>query len=460
MYRLKIRRKDGEFSDIELSEDNQFMDYIDRRVLLLEDYRYTVSIQCGEEFESAELMIGDSIFEMYYDEEQRRYIINDKLIFQGCYDLTRIMVVLSDFQQGEWLYFSSYLRVASSKQTVSKINEMLREVEEEYPEILNICFSKSYKEAGLKKNKKRTIWNTITILDEIISMYNSNFSMFSNYCYSRVDNIDRIVDAHAMRNINQNSLSWMVTNPNNLLDNTRERKGVRIGKKYYLPQRMCIPVNERNTGTYENKVIMGFLKKLKLYLDKVVLEFECEIEKANDIPEEIIKKLPDTHDLTGRCIQVHYQIIAQLKERREKIGEIYYSYQRILGYEEIIINNVPKLTNVFKQVKQYRVCYEYILKWFEEGEYSLETMDYIFKLKTLSKIFEYLCLLRLQDTLCQRGYQLVEAERVDYPAEEYPDIVHYTQDEHMNQINNKYEFTNNKYRILLYYEPYLYCDKC
>lgn len=461
MIRLELERNDKEHSVIALSEDYPAMDYIDGEVLLLENNRYTLSLQCGEELQSAGLMIGDSFFDMSYHKEQGEYRIDDKMVFEGYYDLIRITVVLTDFMDREQVLFSPCLRVASSKQTIAKINEMLAEVENAYPQILHFCFHDNYKEASQNKNHNRTIWNTITILDEIISVYNTNLSLFSNYCNSKVDDIDRIVDAHAMRNMNQSSLNFIVTNPNNLLDTTRERKGFQIGKKFYLPQRVCIPVNERHTGTYENRVIVGFLKKLQLYLDDTILKLEWEIEKANDIPQKIIDKLPDTHDLTGRCIQVRYRMLVdKLKKRRKSISEAYYSYQRVLGCDELVINNAPKLTNVFKQVKQYRLCYEYMLKWFEEGAYSLEAMDYVFHLKKLSKIFEYLCLLRLQDALCQKGYQLMDAKRVDYAIDDDFEKTDGIGDDQSASINNKYEFRNDKYRVLLYYEPYLCCDKC
>lgn len=465
MVRLELTRNDREHSVVALSEDYLSMDFIDSNLLLLENAGYTVSLQCKEEYADVELIVGDTVFDMSYQREHGGYRIDNKMIFEGYYDLIRITVVLTDFNEKEQMLFSSCMRVASTKQTISKINEMLAEVEDAYPQILRSCFRDNDKEAGLQKNDNRTIWNTITILDKIISVYNTNLSLFSNYCNSEVDDIERVVDAHAMRNINQDSLSFIVTNPNNLVDATREQKGFRVGKKYYLPQRVCIPVNERHTGTYENRVVVGFLKKLQLYLEDVILKLEWQVKKANDIPQKIIDKLPDTHDLTGRCIQVRYQMIAdRLKQQKKSICEAYYSYQRILGCDELIINNAPKLTNVFKQVKQYRLCYEYMLKWFDEGECSLEAVDYIFNLKRLSKIFEYLCLLRLQDALCQKGYQLVDAKRVDYSvfgalgetAVENTGI----ENDDAGLINNKYEFKNDRYRIILYYEPYLCCDKC
>lgn len=450
MCRLCFKRKDGELININLTSDSQSMDYVDNSILLLENYSYTLSIQCEEEIESVELVIGDFAFDMNYDSAQKMYMIRDRIIFEGCYDLTRIVVILTDYRHKEQILFSSYLRVASSKQTISKINGMLEEVEKNYPKILNFCFSKCYKESGLEKNSNRSVRNTIQILDEIISIYNDNFGMFNNYSNSKIIRKDAIVDAHAMRNINQSSLNWLVSNPENLIDTTRERKGIKIGKKYYLPEKVYISVNTRYSGTYENQVILGFLKKIKVYLDEAILKFEREANKANDIPNEIIMKIPNTHDLTGRCVQAHYKIIVdELKRRREMICELYYRYQRILGCDELIVDSIPKLTNVFKQVKQYRLCYECILKWFEEGEYTFDSINYMFNLKTLSKIFEYLCLVRLQDAFIQKGYQLTSFDKINY-----------LERGEVDSINNKYVFNNGKYRIVLYYEPYLCCDKC
>lgn len=449
MCTLYIKRNDGEMIELLLSSDIEVMDYIDKDNLLLENYSYTILFKTEEDLESVELIIGDFVFEMSYIQEEKSYKLSDKTVFEGCFDLTRIGLVISSYNSEEKIYCSPYIRVASSKQTISKIIQMIEEIEKNYPQILSVCFSKNYKESGRRMKSNRTIWNTIAVLDEIIQIYNDNFSLFSNYRNIKVVGSDGVIDAYAMRNVNQSSLNWLVRNPNNLVDSTREKKGIKVGKKYYMPEKIYSPINNRSSNTYENQIILGFLKMLKLYLADCIAKFRYEIQNARKIPNEIIMKIPNTHDLTGRCVQVYYEILVQyLLKRQDMIDELFYKYKQLLECDEHIVNGIPKLTNIFKQVKQYRLCYEYILKWFEQGEYSFDNIDYIFRMKNLSKIFEYLCLIRIQEAFVEKGYKLLLFDRIKYFEKNAVDT-----------INNKYEFGNSKYRIILYYEPYLYCDK-
>lgn len=53
--------------------------------------------------------------------------------------------------------------------------------------------------------------------------------------------------------------------------------------------------------------------------------------------------------------------------KKDILEEIYYRYEKILKCIPEDIYGLPKLTNTFKQIYHYRICYECMAKWFEAG---------------------------------------------------------------------------------------------
>ena len=76
---------------------------------------------------------------------------------------------------------------------------MLGEIENNLPNFLEICFSCSRKKAGLIKNDIRSIWNTLRMIDEIISVYEGNYGYFRNHKKSVIEQEVAIVDVKSMR---------------------------------------------------------------------------------------------------------------------------------------------------------------------------------------------------------------------------------------------------------------------
>lgn len=325
---------------------------------------------------------------------------------------------------------------------------MLEEIEQNIPNFLEICFSKSRKKSGLIKRDIRSIWNTLKIVDETISIYEENYGYFSNHKKSYVEQVAAIVDVREMKKVNQESLIWIASNPENLICCDKESV-IKINEKNYVPSKIKTHISQYSYDVYENRVVLGFLKRIILYLEKQVEGFEREMLELENIPESILLQLPNTHTLTGRCIFVYYKgIVKKIEDRLKVLYDLYYRYERICACVPEVIYTVPKLTNTFKQVYHYRMCFECMVKWFQAGDYSFNHLNYLFKLKTLSRIFEYYCLIKLQMAIVKCGYLFVEGNRVEYYSEDDPEA-----------INNQYKFVGRGKKVTLLYEPSIWVDK-
>lgn len=446
--KLCIVKPDDSIAETLFSDKQPLLDVVNENILLFENYHYKLIVRGDDTMDGMELFVGDYEVPLIHNSKTGCYETEKYLIFEGCYDLTYVSINVDDGKGKERRYYTDFLRVATTKQTARRVERMLEEIEQSLPNFLEVCFSRNKKRSGLIKNDIRSIWNTLKIVDEIISIYEENYSYFSNNKKSSVEQVEAIVDVKFMRRIDQDSLIWIVSNPDNLICSDKESI-IKINNKNYVPSKIKTHISQYSYDIYENKVVVGFLKSIILYLEKQVEGFKREMYKLENIPESIIVQLPNTHSLTGRCIFIYYKGVVERFDQRLKIlYKMYYQYERIFECIPEIICAPPKLTNTFKQVHHYRLCFECMVKWFETGDYSFDHLNYLFKLKTLSRIFEYYCLIKLQTVIVQCGYSFVEANRVIYDFENDSE-----------EINNQYKFEGKGQNITLLYEPSIWVDK-
>lgn len=446
--KLCIVKPDNTIAEVSMVESQPSLETINNEFLFFENYQYKLIIRDSIEYESMELFVGDYSTPLHYNKATDCYETAMELVFEGCFDLACISVYVNDEYGVERIFFTDFFRIATTKQTIKKIEQMLEEIEENLPNFLDVCFSKSNKKSGLIKNNVRSIWNTLKIVDEIIKIYEENSGYFSNHKKASVEPIEAIVDVHSMRAINQESLRWIVSNPDNLFL-TEENTGIIVNGKKYMPSKVKTYISQYSYDVYENGVILGFLKSVIDYLESQINGFNKEIMELEKIPNAIVVQLPNTHELTSRCIYIYYKgVIEKFSIRKDTLQEIFYNYKRILECSPLEVYGSPKLTNTFKQVYHYRICYECMVKWYEEGDYTFDNLNYLFKLKTLSRIFEYFCLIKLQKAISLCGYVLQESNRIIYDEEGEAE-----------EINNQYIFKGNGQELTLLYEPFIWIDR-
>ncbi|MBP3602791.1 MAG: hypothetical protein J6J79_01430 [Lachnospiraceae bacterium] len=445
--KLCIVKPDNAILEVLTSEHQPSIETVNNELLFFENYQYKLIVRDDKRYESVELFVGDYAIPLHYNTVIDCYETEASFIFEGCFDLACISVYVNDEYGEENVFFTDFFRIATTKQTAKRVEQMLEEIEEKLPNFLDVCFSKNRKKSGLIKNDIRSIWNTLKIVDEIIHIYEENYGYFNNQKKTSVEPVAAIMDARSMRTIDQESLRWIACNPDNLIW-TNKDTGLIIKEKNYMPSKVKTYISQYSYDVYENKVVLGFLKNVIDYLDNQISGFNKEIAELKNIPDTIVVQLPNTHELTGRCVYIYYKgVIERFYDRRDTLKEIFSKYRRIMECSPLEVYSLPRFSNTFKQIYHYRLCYECMIKWFEAGDYTLDHLNYLFKLKTLSRIFEYYCLIKIQNAIKQCGYVLQETNRIVYDEEDTEDI------------NNQYIFNGNGYEMVLLYEPSIWVNK-
>ena len=363
--KLCIAKKDRTIAEIPVSTKQPSLESINNEILFFENYQYKIIIQDSETIENMELFVGDYSVPLHYNLLTDCFETEMELIFSGCFDLAYLSIFLDNTRGEEKVFYTDFLRIATTKQTVEQVERMLGEIEANLPNFLEICFSKSRKNSGLIKNDIRSIWNTLSLADEIIEVYEENYGRFVNRKKATVESVAEVVDVKSMRTIEQESLRWIVCNPDYLI-RTEKDSGIVLNGKRYIPSKIKTYLPKYSYNVYENRVILGFLESVLEYISGQISGFEKEMANFRAIPQGIIMQLPNTHDLTGRCVYLYYKgVIKRFLERKACLQEIYYKYEKILDCRPYIVYGIPTLTNTFKQVYHYRLCYECMVKWFE-----------------------------------------------------------------------------------------------
>lgn len=149
-------------------------------------------------------------------------------------------------------------------------------------------------------------------------------------------------------------------------------------------------------------------------------------------------------------------MLGKLKHSIDALQNIYKRYVTLFNVYTSVLTTLPRKTSTFCEIKPYAQVFEIILRWFQYGEYSLEKEKLILQVKTLDKLFEYYCLLRLLKLLASNGYKKADFKTPVYKFD-YTAVDDYYQNE--KDVANTYMLSNGHITVTLYYQPVIssYC---
>ena len=159
--KLSIVKPDGIIAEVLMSEQQPSLETLNNELLFFENYQYKLILRDNENHDNVELYVGDYSIPAHYNSSTDCFETETDLIFSGCFDLAYISAYADDGEGEGKVFYTDFLRIATTKQTAKQVEEMLEEIEVNFPNFLEICFSQSKKRSGLIKNDARSIWNTL-----------------------------------------------------------------------------------------------------------------------------------------------------------------------------------------------------------------------------------------------------------------------------------------------------------
>lgn len=290
-------------------------------------------------------------------------------------------------------------------------------------------------------NNFKTMYNELSQIEEIIKSYSKNKSYFLNDLKYNLSLDYKIESFEKVRTIDNNILKFIIQNPQ-YLQKVDSKKGILYQKEYYSPTKTLVDSKKFNYDIEENKVILGFLKYIYIYIEQRLLLIK-EILRDN-------KK--DSHYTLQNIINFYYEFYyQQLLEMKPTIENLYFYYKKIMKCDEKNVENIPKYSFIFKNFHHYREVYMVISNWFQNKNYNLDKKNTLNNLTTVDKIYEYYSLGNLIKGILNLGY--INKKIYSYT---YSNLIN-----NISQIKevNTFIFERELQRLTLYYQPYIYTDK-
>lgn len=305
-------------------------------------------------------------------------------------------------------------------------------------------------------NKKayKSLESYIQLVEHVIVCYENNYAYFKAQGKHTIQRLKILASFRDVKFVSRDSFKWIVQNMEELKD-VPGHSGISYHGKNYLPCHIQTEVNRRSWDVYENKIIVSFLYTVLIGTKKIYEELNNNVLSEVRIISKINEHFPKGYYapiITIKKLQIKFyrMHLEKLKNAIETIERIYSRYLGLFKILPELLRIPPRKTNTFCEITAYSQVFEIIIYWFQYGEYNLEKERLLLQVKTLDKLFEYYCLLRLLDLLLSNGYEKVDSERFAL-THTYTGADEHYQNE--TDVANTYFLKNNDITVTLYYQP-------
>lgn len=470
--------------ELDLSNSLLDMSLVDfaKCATVFEDGSYDISFVCDqynrENIESVEVCVNGELIGSIDLSGDRNVIdgfikyenhFSTKQPFLLHYDLVTVSFTVSFIDGASQEFFTDFLLcISKSKEDVANIQKMLQDlVAFDDSQIGEWIFSDGNRgssnglyEGKWSKHTYRSLSSYIQLLEQVITCYKNNFLYFRTQGKHTIKQSRELVPYEKVKKISRNSFNWIVQHSDQLAD-VPCTSGIQYQGKSYLPYQIKADANRKSWDVYENRIIMGFLHTVVLNAKQIFSEFNEDILNEERIITRIHGRFPSDYCapiITIKSLQISFCriLLRKLDCSVDALQNIYKQYKSLFDIHISELNSLPRKTSAFCEIKPYVQVFETIIRWFQYGEYSLEKERLILQVKTLDKIFEYYCLLRILKLLADNGFQ---KSNIKEPVFKF----NYTgADEHYQNekdVANTYILSNGHVDVTLYYQPVISAEQ-
>lgn len=378
--------------------------------------------------------------------------IGDRKIFLDCYGFVELTLSLVLDDDTEKMWFSDYLPVLVKKGELNdSVEAMVKYICNHQETLLFNGVPKPKNMVGLKDGEYKNLDMQILLAQDIAVIYESNYAYFKMNSRSQLKKNSVIEQFERLNCITSATLEYIVSHPEELKAVSAE-VGIRIRNQVFQPRKTLLLQNVNSCDIYENRIVLGFLRKM---IDEVgKLRERCEV-LLQQIP-----KLPASGDLSVEYVYSPFFMFAETQRALEKgvqrlstlyskFAKLWRMYQDSLSISVDILNVVPRPTAVFMSVPQYKRIFVNIHKWFNFGGYDLGKEKFMLSFIKISFLYENYLLAKMVAYFEVRGYNLKDVRCCKYPIKS--NWLHKN-----TQCNNTFRFIKEDIVLTLYYQPVIF----
>ena len=359
--------------------------------------------------------------------------------FLQSFGAIRIEVLLDGKQ-----YYSRSIAVLVSNSEINKdVINMIEYIYENCEDYLYEEHKYSSIPSGIKENEIISLEAKIAFLEETLDIYKKSYQYIKTNPYCKLEKTEAVDSFNKLQSVSQRTIQYIANNIDELAVVNYDT-GIRYNNQYYQPNRILVEKNSYSYDVYENRVIVGFLKKLVSEINITIksLMEKTYLKNRNSTKDGYIDSM---YQIFSRSIKRINGYIDSFKNLQDKYQQLYYFYTKLFNISVDTVKSLPVFTSVFRSINAYRQIYIVIKKWFSIGNYDLGRDELLLSFISTSKIYEYYCLIKMLCHITRNtDYDLKESKCISYSY--YEDT----------KYNNTFIFENGISKITLYFQPVIY----
>lgn len=419
---------------------------IEREIAFKENLEYSFRISIDKQvYREPKLFIGDTLVKLM--EEENYFYTDTRRYFLNIYELSQLKLRLIDNQEDkEIFYYTKFIVIMIRKMSSNFINKMLNELEKVSNLVLDTLFSKSRIPLGIQSEGVYTtrIEHYLEKTESLINTYKERTLDFRKNPHIRVLQHNKLLNYKEVRQIDTEGFSWLLNNPD-VMKKVLCETGIEFDGEFYIPSKAMSVISYNNTDTYENRAILNML----LNVIKVTAQLKQALMNIDQNENVVINvQVPSNYEIPinsfNEAKKIYYRLMIKRSEKLvDEARSLFNIYKSILKCKEVPMFSAFKYTSAFSAKPHYRDLADKLISWQRNSSYSLEGTSYIFKLKSITEIYEYFCLIRIIKGLNVLKYTVKDSRRIQYKAN------------NTNTLFNYYELKKEGSRIgiKVYYTP-------
>lgn len=295
--------------------------------------------------------------------------------------------------------YSLFFNVKWNKIELYQIKEMIDYVFKKNELIIRLCLSKTTMGVGVNENKKSDPETIISAAEKTLEKINSYKNNFHRLSHSKIVN-NKSVSPPSENNF---------YDPFDLLANLdelsicSENESVVInGQKYSIKNIPSINLIE-SKKTKENSIIIGGLYsilhkintlKKNIFKNNVgIKSYDDEYKETISLDEALAFISYDNMNL--RCVNIIKKCEYLIIFFEKKLGFVYQGELK------------PIFNSFVRHNKMYKEIFSELRYWYFLGLPNLDGVNYLIKLRSLSKLYEYFTLFNIVETLEKNNWKIV-----------------------------------------------------
>lgn len=361
--------------------------------------------------------------------------------FQNFLGLTQIDVGFDNSQQ---IIKSSPINIFAQKATFERALSFLKMISEK-SDISSVCFSVTKMNSDSKKGVQN-ISALIAAGNKVIEYFLQQKARFVKFPCSKTRTKSKVSTYNKSMHLDDRSIAYLCSHPESLYVSAINEADIILGARFFKINDVESTTNYKDTDIYENQVLLAFFKTFLAYLKTTQNKLkEIPLNRNQSILFDgqqyisVDRLLMDS----GLLPNIHNSAINYAIENCIKC--ISFIEKNIPCSISKTMNKKPSPTQAVLARTHYLQIFGLIKTFYELGEPKWRGQLEYFGLRNLYKIFEFVCLVNILDSLINKGYQLKELSYKNSSGDAIERPV--------NEPNNYYLLKSDNSSLKLFYEP-------